>query len=439
MGKSFKPKNKKYSRARYAQRKLNSDRDVISYEDLPLEDYEQEKTDISPQAVKKIIIGICIALAVGLIVFAFANRDKLTPDNLSVWWNYDVLGNAGEGYPVNLVGTEVKPGNFSVNQNRVAYASDTSFITLNSTGREVADVQLRYTRPMLKAADNCYLTFGLGEKGFQLQSFDKNTYTGETGGTIYNGDIASNGTYCLVLEGNGYLSELEVYNKDNNRIFKYSFSEYYINTVTLRQDGLGCLVCGITSDGGKIKTGVYVLDFTKEEPVSKYEIGSDYVSDCKYISSSRIALIGGSAAYIIKPGDENYVELSYEDKPLANYCFNPDTKSFAIALSKSGDGRSCTLISYNDNGDVTSSIDTAYGAESLSMYKGTIAVLDGNNVYGYEAKTGLTIYSCDAGAGSKRVILTSDNKGYVLSINQIRYIDFTNPATPDAAARNQGE
>ena len=82
MGKAFKPKNKKYPRARYAKRRLNTERDVISYEDMPLEDYEQEKTEISPQAVKKIIIGICVALAVGLIVFAFANRDKLTPDNL---------------------------------------------------------------------------------------------------------------------------------------------------------------------------------------------------------------------------------------------------------------------------------------------------------------------------------------------------------------------
>ena len=439
MGKAFKPKNKKYPRARYAKRRLNTERDVISYEDMPLEDYEQEKTEISPQAVKKIIIGICVALAVGLIVFAFANRDKLTPDNLKVWWNYDVLGNAGEGYPVSLVGTEVKPGNFAVNQSRVAYASDTSFITLNSTGREVADVQLRYTRPILKASDNCFLTYGLGETGYQLQTFDKNIFTGEAGGVIYNGDIASNGTYCLVTEGNGYLSELEVFNNDRNRIYKYSFSEYYINTVTIRPDGTGCLVCGMTSDGGEVKTGVYVLDFTKEEPVSKYEINGDFVSDCKYLSSARIALIGGSSAYIIKPGDENYVQLSYEDKPLTNYCFNPDTKSFAIALSKSGDGRSCTLISYNDNGDVTSSIDTANGAESISMYKGTIAVLDGNTVCGYEAKSGLIIYSCDAGTGTKRLILTSDGKGYILSINQIRLIDFTNPSTPDTAQKNQGE
>ena len=142
-------------KGRYSERKKNKERTVISYEDMPLDDYEQEKTEISPKAVKKIILGVVIALVVGLIVFAFANRDKLTLDNISVWWNYEVLGNAGKGYPVNLVGSEVNAQNFAINQGRVAYASDTSFVTLNSTGREVSNVQLRYTKPVMKAAFLC--------------------------------------------------------------------------------------------------------------------------------------------------------------------------------------------------------------------------------------------------------------------------------------------
>ena len=38
----------------YSKRKTHkTDRDVMSYEDMPLDDYEQEKTEMSPQAVKK--------------------------------------------------------------------------------------------------------------------------------------------------------------------------------------------------------------------------------------------------------------------------------------------------------------------------------------------------------------------------------------------------
>lgn len=415
----------------YAERK-KSERDVISYEDMPLDDYEQEKTDISPEAVKKIIIGVCVALAAGLIVFAFANRDNLTWDNISNWWTYDVLGNAGNGYPVNLIGTEVKSGNFAVNQNHVAYASDTSFVTLNSTGSEIANVQLRYSKPVMKSSGNRFLTYGIGTTGYQIQDFDGMLYSGEAEGAIYTADISSNGVYGIVTEGGGYLSILYVFNSNNNRIYKYSFSEYYINSIALNSDGSGGIACGITSDNGAVKTGVYVLDFTKEEPVSQYSISSDTIVDCDYLNDNRAVLVGQSSSYVIKRGEENYVTIKYDSKTLANYCFNPDTNSFALALSKSGDGRNCAIDIYNDNGERTSSVDTDYGAESISLYKGTVAVLDGNTAYGFNS-TGDLLYSFDTGTGSKRLILTSDNTAYVLSVNQVRYFDLSKNSTGDTA------
>ena len=415
----------------YAERKT-SDRDVISYEDMPLDDYEQEKTDISPDSVKKILIGVCIALAAGLIVFAFANRDNLTWDNISNWWTYDVLGNAGNGYPVNLIGAEVKSGNFAVNQGHVAYASDTSFITLNSTGSEIANVQLRYSKPVMKSSGNRFLTYGIGTTGYQIQDFDGMLYSGEAEGAIYTADITSNGVYGIVTEGSGYLSILYVFNSNNNRIYKYSFSEYYINSITLNSDGSGCVACGISSDNGAVKTGVYVLDFTKEEPVSQYSINGDTIVDSDYLNDNRVVLVGQSSSYIIKRGEENYVTVTYDGKTLANYCFNPDTNSFALALSKSGDGRSCVIEIYNDNGEKTSSIDTDYGAESISLYKGTVAILDGNTAYGFNSE-GTQLYSCDTGTGSKRLILTSDNTAYVLSVNQVRFFDLSKPSTKDTA------
>ena len=296
---SYNERKKKLKR-RYEQRKKQSDRKVLSYEDVPLDDYEQEKTDLSPKTVKRIILCVCAVLLAGLAVLAFANRDKLTWDNLSVWWNYDVLGNAGKGFPVNIIGSEVEARNFSVNQGRVAYASDTSFITLNNSGSEVANVQLRYSKPVMKSADNKYLTFGIGETGYQINDFEKNLFTGDAEGIIYTGDIASNGVYCLVSEGNGYFSQLCTYDKNNNRIFKYSFSEYYITSVALNGDGSRCVVCGMTSDNGVVKTGIYVLDFKHDKPVKQHEISGDTVMDCKYIGSDRSVFIGEKNAYVVR-------------------------------------------------------------------------------------------------------------------------------------------
>lgn len=418
-------------KARYSDKKnTRTERDVISYEDMPLDDYELEKTEISPEAIKRILIGVGIAIIAGLIVFAFSNRDKLTWDNISTWWTYEVLGNAGNGFPVNIVGSEVTASNIAVTQGRVAYASDTSFVTLNSTGSEVANIQLRYSNPVMKASGNKYLTYGLGGTEFQILSFDQKLYAGEESENIFTGDIASNGVYCVVTEGNGYLSSLYVYNKNNNRIFKYSFSEYYITSVALNSDGSCGVACGITSEGGAVKTAVYMLDFSKQEPKNIYTINSDCVIDCEYLGDNRVALIGQSASYIIKNGDENYVTNSYEDRTLANYCFNTDTQTYTVALSRNGDGRSCALLQYNNNGDNKCSIDTEYSAESISSYKGVIGVLDDNIVYIYNIN-GTLRKASRTGTGSKKLILSGENEVCILSANQIRHFDLNNVSTDD--------
>lgn len=410
-------------KGRYEDRKRQSDRKVLSYEDVPLDDYEQEKTDLSPKAVKKIALGVCAVLLAGLLVLAFANRDKLSWDNLSMWWNYDVLGNAGKGFPVNIIGSDVDARNFAVNQGRVAYASDTSFITLNNSGSEVANVQLRYSKPVMKSAENKFLTFGIGESAYQIESFDKNEFSGEAESMIFTGDIASNGVYCLVTEGNGFFSQLSVFDKNNNRIFKYSFSEYYITSVALNHDGSRCVAVGMTSDDGAVKTGVYVLDFHQEKPVSQYTIKGDAVMDSKYIGSNRAVLIGEKAAYAVHEGDKEVKTVSYQDKLLVNYCFNPAGNTFVLALSASGDGRTCRLNSYSDSGDERFSVDNPHGAESVSVFKNNIAVLDGNTVYSYNSN-GELAFSGEAGTGSKSLVLTADNRAYVLSINQVRYVEL---------------
>lgn len=412
---------------RYSKRKKKNDRDVISYEDMPLDDYEQEKTEMSPDSVKKIIICVVIALVAGLLVFAFANRDKLTVDNISSWWTYDVMGNAGNGYPTNIVGSEVSQGNFVVSEGHVIYDSDTSFVTLSSSANEIFNNQLKYSKPILKYDMNKFLTYGIGTSGYQIDSLDKEIYSGEADDNIFCGDIASNGIYCLVTEGNGYFSTLSVYDSENNRKYKYSFSEYYITSVSLNKDGSGCIASGITSDMGAMSSGIYFLDFTKEKPVNQYKVNDDAIVDCEYITSDTVALVGETSSYLATKGNKDIQKISYDDKTLANYCFNPDTSSFALALSRSGDGRSCTILSYDNNAKKKYSKNTDHSADSLSVYKNVICALDANVAYLYNTD-GKETKSLDAGTGAKKVFLSSESQAYVLSVNQIRFIDFNNPS-----------
>ena len=64
-------------KGRYAERKVNNERTVISYEDVPLDDYEPEKTDISLKAVRKIILGVLLSLVI--TTRSWARRARASP------------------------------------------------------------------------------------------------------------------------------------------------------------------------------------------------------------------------------------------------------------------------------------------------------------------------------------------------------------------------
>ena len=325
-----------------------------------------------------------------------------------------------------------------MSQGHAVYASDTSFVTLTSSGTEVARLQLTHSNPVMKNNENRFLTYGIGGSSYEISSFDEKLYSGTADNKIYTADIASNGTYCLVTEDTGYLTTLYAYSKNNNRIYKYSFSEYYITSVAVNKDGSGCIATGISSDKGSVVTGVYVLDFSQDKPVSTYTVKGDSVIDCKYLTSDTAVLIGSQASYIVNKGEKNYKTVSYDGKTLSNYCFNTDTSSYTMALSRSGDGRSVALINYNKNGEVLNTINTEHKADSISVYKGTAAILDGNVVYGYNQKGDL-LYSANSGTGSKKVVLASDYTAYILSVNQIRFIDLDSVSSSDTAETSKQE
>ena len=59
-------------------------------------------------------------------------------------------------------------------------------------------------------------------------------------------------------------------------------------------------------------------------------------------------------------------------------------------------------------------------------------------VYGYN-QNGDLLYSTNPGTGSKKIVLASDYTAYILSVNQIRFIDLDNVSSDDTAQTSKQE
>ncbi len=94
-----------------------------------------------------------------------------------------------------------------------------------------------------------------------------------------------------------------------------------------------------------------------------------------------------------------------------------------LSLSRSADGRKCSVNYVNINGEILNVNDTNREIHSISLYKNRIAVLDSNKAYLFDTEGNL-LSKTDAGTGSKAVALDSTDTAYVLGINEIRRLVF---------------
>ena len=402
------------------RREKSSDRDVLSYEDMPLEEREERAEKKTHSIDKKRIIAVVLIMLVLFgIVFVFANADKLSWHNIRNYVKYGILNQRNdEHFPVSIQGENVDVGNFSRMGQDICYASDTKLQIINNYGRTEYSTQHGFTNPVLKTSDQYALIFSLGGSGFQINSYEKTLFSSQTEDRILTADIIDKGTYALVTTSTGYLSKLQVYNKDNEKIFGYSFADYYVTAVSLAPNGKNAVVTGISAHNGSEIASIYVLDFTKDKPAYLEEIGENIFYDVQYLNDTYACAVGNAAVCTVNTRNGEVNTTGYEGKDLTAYCFNTDTDNFSISLSRSGDGRNCQILSFKTDGQLSDSFDTDYMVKYISTYKGRVALLTPDVIYLY-SKSGSLESKKEVSNEPRAVVLYTSSDAYVLDTNEI--------------------
>lgn len=402
------------------KREEHSDREVLSYEDMPLEEREKIAPKKPKKSGKKRIIAVILLLVVlfGVVFFIFSS-DKLSWHNIRNYVKYGILNQkSDEQFPISVQGENVDLANFVRMGQDICFASDTKLQIINNYGRVEYATQHGFTNPVLKADNRYLLVYSLGGTGYQVNEFDKMLYTGETEERIVTGDVIDRGIYALVTTGNGYLSKLHVYNKENEAIFGYSFADYYVTSVSLAPNGKGAVVTGISALNGTEISCLYVLDFTKDKPLYQEEVDNNIFYECEYLDDSHVCAVGNGAASGINTSSGEINTLQYEGKSLTCYYFNSDTDTYSVSLSRSGDGRNCEIYSFNADGTVSSSFETEYMVKYISTYKGRIALLTPEFIALYN-KDGGKVSDSQITNEPRAAVLYTSSDAYVLDTNEI--------------------
>ena len=369
---------------------------------------------------KRVNLAVIVVAVLFVIVFLYANSDRLSLHNISNFIRYGIFNSdSDERFPIDIQGENITAGNFQRMGQDLCYASDTVIMTANNYGKRLSVTQHSFTSPILVTSSERSLVYSLGGTGYRIGSGDETVFSGNADNNITVADIVDCGYYALVTQSDGYLSKLYVYDDDNRKVFTYSFADYYITSVSLSSNGRRVVLSGLSAMNGEEISALYVLDITRESPLYLQEFEDNIIYDVQFLNDTYACAVGSNAACAINTRSGRFGSTSYEGRSLTAFTVNKDTDTFTLSLSRSGDGRNCDIWSFRANGSLADSFETDLRVISLSTYKGRVALLTTESVCLYN-KNGGFVSEKDAGIDPRAIVLYTTADAYVLDTSSIR-------------------
>ena len=375
------------------KKKRKNKREMLSYEDKPIEEYERDseikkRKELPKPKNKKVrtivIIGIILVLAVGIAaVWKFISPDSLMGSLFSSQVK-------GDGFPVKIKGKSVNASDMCIINNSLAYISETQFQMINSSGGVTVDKRIKYSSPAMKSCKNYSI--------------------------IYD---RHNGCYAILSKSDGYTSKLTVFNKDNTQKYAYYFSECYAVSISLNKDATKAVVCGLDANEGSIVSKVYIIDFSSDKPESKIDFDNVTIYSAGFFDNGNIGIIGDRSAMVITSDYQNKYEFTYNGYNLISKKIMQN--NIILSLSPFEDGKSCELWNISQNGFITST-KTDLAIVAVDVFGDNAAVLAGNTVSVFDIKKEKFLNEYNVELDSKGVTFLDEKTAYVLGTSEIRAI-----------------
>lgn len=368
---------------------------------------------------KQIVLAVLIIIVLFVVMLFAFGGDRFSIHNITNFINYGIFNrNNEEKFPLDIKGENITAGNFVRKGQDVCYSSDTKTQVLNNYGRSVYSVQHAFIRPALTATADKTLVYNLGGTAYQIIEKDGKVFSGEAEDNIICAAINNKGVYALVTQSGGYLSKLYVYDDEQNQLYAYSFADYYVTSVSLSDSGRQAVVSGVSALDGVSIASVYVLDFTKDSPKYFSEYQGDIIYEVRYLNDDHACAIGNTAAYSVNTSNGSAETYPYEGRALTAFDINTDTATYTLALSSSGDGRNCDIVSFNASGKAEKSFNIDERIIGLSTYKGRVALLNTDKVMLY-GKDGAHLNDKALSSDPHAVVMYTASDVYVLCTGYI--------------------
>lgn len=397
--------------------------------DEPANDGEKKPVHNSKmqRSVRYGILGLAACL---LITFVAVNYKNLAPDRVGEWIGESFAGmGMGKGYPYEINSNSVLQ--FEKMNKDIAVLTDTSVLVLNASAKELVNRVHGFSNPVMDTADSRLLIYDLGGKRLRVENRSKVLFEDTMKQNIITADISQDGSFAVATQSATSTCELKVYSHNFNEILTWYSSGDHIISVAMAPDGKSAAVATVGAQGGEIKSTVYILDFTKEEPVAQLDYLSTMILSLDYTSKHNIIAAGDSMLCLIGSDGSKLQEIPYNGSSLKRSVMNTQPGAAAVYSMYDSDNLNEAVV-IDDEANVCYRTEIRQDVRCADHSGKQLYVICGNEIYWFNEK-GEPQPAFQIGSDCSR-IAAFGNHVYVLGMNEIRHynlLEAPQPAAPE--------
>lgn len=327
---------------------------------------------------------ICLLL---FIVFVIIYQNRYDPSYEGfVSWIKDrtAMNGQGQGFPVNVKGNQsncLKGFN-----DAVVSLTDTSVTLYNASGKQVAEKQHGYSKPVLETGDRYSILYDMGSKSYRIESISSIIYTGKTENRITLADIGETGEYAISeLSGENEIT-ITLYGKYGTEKLQRTTHEYKPTDLSVIPDGSGVASVGIKAGSGEIVSVLEVFAGDKKDGAKELyrfeEAGNMYLS-VEFLTNDIIMVIGDTSLSVIDIGKKEKTDYTYSGRSISSFSVTHSVGA-VVMLSDYKDRKECSMLVFGKNGLKVSETQTGKQANMVCRDAKYICFAGDNKVYKYK-------------------------------------------------------
>ena len=356
--------------------------------------------------IKRLSTLISAALIIITIIFV----NSISPTGIIDLIRNSVLTmGVGTGFPKSVSGNNVVDV-FSLNGG-IGVVSDTYIEIFNSDGKEIISLQHGYYSPSVSVSENRILLYANNSNTVSVFDYSGLLYTREFKNTVYAAEIGRNGSFCVVSSNDDSASVIEVYDKNNKRIFKWDCSDR-INSFAISDNGKYVAAATLNAKNGEYVSKINIFKGNNNKPFNQLE-SNKLILSVNSSGRSKFIVCDANNSYLINAKNTNKediiksIPLQYITKSYLGFC----------CVTGADSNIDASRVTVKKNNKNIYDFDIVSYPNKVAYSKNYLAAAKGSSIYVYN-DIGKNIWTIDCGVSADKFTII-ENKVFVVNNNSL--------------------